>query len=92
MRLTADQWQLFTCSMKCGKVAVELNKQLNVKLKEAKKLIKKGHSVDSVASIVRDAMYPVMSRYSKYGATDTEPLWVLVDVINKELGSDISRW
>lgn len=93
MRLSANDWQLFTCSMKCGTAAREMTKHLNFLLKEAKKSIRNHPNTrELVAEHTRDTMYTFMRSYSEYGAMDTEPRWVLVDAINKELKTDIGRW
>lgn len=92
MRLSAEDWDLYTSSMKCGAAARAMTKQLNMYLGQAKKDIRKGENSEVVATSVRNNMYAFMSQYSKFGARDTEPEWVLVDAINSELKTKIGRW
>ena len=68
--LTADQWQLFTASMKCGTAARALNSTFNA-------LSKRGANKDEF----RVGMEAVMEQYSDYGASDSEPRWMLEDLL-----------
>lgn len=93
MRMTANDWQLYTCSMKCGAAARALTKELNRLLKNAQcEILKNPEKRVSAAKQVRKEMFKFMDGYSKYGACDTEPEWACVDMINKVLGTEIVRW
>lgn len=74
---TADQWQLYTSSMDCGNAADILNLTLNYHVNQ-------GHDRKTVES----EMYKVMNQYSKYGATDSEPIWFLQDVLDRIYGEE----
>ena len=71
-KFSAEDWQLYTASMKCTRVANVLNSNL-------KKLVNAGYGMDWVER----EMHKVMVRYSSYGAYDTEPIWVLTDILNQ---------
>lgn len=71
-KFTADDWQLYTSSMKCTRVANSLNRSL-------KTLVNNGKSRQDVY----ESMITIMHLYSKYGASDTEPRWVLEDVLSQ---------
>ena len=91
--LTAEEWQLYTTSMPCDEAAKALNIELDNLLKEVKSAItQKPSEKIALALYVRDRMLSLMNKYAGWGARDTEPEWVLVDTINKELGTKISRW
>jgi len=74
-------WELYSSSMKCGQATRALNAAMTL---AAKKLIagfkrQKLHEDDDegigrlIAGLRDKVLYPVMKKYSKYGATDTEP-------------------
>jgi hypothetical protein len=71
-KYTAEDWQLYTASMKCTKAANALNKSL-------KTLVNNGNTRQHVY----ESMITIMSLYSKYGAFDTEPRWVLEDILSQ---------
>ena len=71
--LTADQWQLFTASMKCGTAARALNSTFN-------DLSKRGATRDEFVTV----MDAVMQKYSNYGACDSEPRWLLEDLLDMQ--------
>ncbi len=74
---TADQWQLFTCSMDCAPAASALNKALTA-------AVNAGKTRDQV----EEAMDPVFSRFSKFGAADSEPTHFLRRVLDEIFGAE----
>lgn len=75
---TADDWQLYTCSMKCGTAA----RSLTAALKRALK-------TETVAE-AQEIWYAVASKFSSYGATDTEPRDVAYTIIDEHFG--VESW
>lgn len=73
INLTADQWQLYTASMDCEPVAKILNGQFN-------HLANRHAPRDEFES----AMEKLMREYSSYGASDSEPRWMLEDLLNEQ--------
>lgn len=71
--LTPDQWQLYTASMDCTEAAKVLNNQFN-------HLSKRGAPRDEFES----TMHKLMCEYSKFGACDSEPRWVLEDLLEEQ--------
>lgn len=71
-KFTADDWQLYTSSMKCTRVANSLNRSL-------KTLVNSGKSRQDVY----ESMIAIMYLYSKYGATDTVVREVLLDMLDE---------
>ena len=71
-KFSAEDWQLYTASMKCTRVANSLNKSL-------KTLVNNGNTRE----YVYDSMITIMAHYSNYGAYDTEPIWFLDCVLNQ---------
>jgi hypothetical protein len=72
---TAEEWQLFTCSMDCTGPAGELNYNL-------KWAINSGLTR-------RDAekhMGEIMRKLSDFGACDSEPIWFLEPIMDKIYG------
>ncbi len=86
VKLTAEEWQLYTKSMDCSKATKAINSRLNAFIRQGRKKIATGnHHPEKVAKAVESDMFYFMERYGKYGAIDTEPLNVLHKVIRKEL-------
>ncbi len=69
---SADDWQLYVCSMKCGAAA----RALSSALRKAIQAQKKGEE-----NVYEKYMVPVMEQYAKYGACDSEPRWVAQDAL-----------
>jgi hypothetical protein len=88
--LTADGWQLYSDMKGATAVAADLSGTLTVKVREAKAKLKAEPmlSEQKLAESVRDAMYDVMERVSKWGAIDTEPCCVLVAELEDAFGLD----
>ncbi len=80
-QLTAEQWQLYTCSTelkrKCDTAARHLNKAVTEAV--AKKMTRVG---------VREAVYLVMDKFKHTGAYDTEPRGVLEDILDEVFGKE----
>ncbi len=74
--VSADEWQLYTRSMDCKQVARSLNRQFkyfcNVK--------------GSTPEYVLEQMNKIRDQFSEFGAADTEPRYVLQDLINQVFG------
>ena len=73
--LTADQWELYTAIFNCNKAARALNSAF-------KRLVNSG--MDRVK--VYHEMAKVMDKYSAYGAADSEPYYVLEDLLKAVYG------
>ena len=72
--VTGEDWQLYTCSMKCGTAARGLTAALKRAFKHFEKNM--GRDGKSAAETLGDAYKLVgeaMGKYSKFGACDTEP-------------------
>lgn len=69
--LTARDWQLFSDMTGVNLVAQTLNEKL------AELVNAEGSTPESVMK----GMAPFMRTYSSFGATDSEPRWVLQDII-----------
>jgi hypothetical protein len=80
---TADNWQLYASLEGAPEAAFRLSALLREKLTQAR-LVEECNL--TVAARIRDEMYAEMARFSKLGATDTEPECVLVAAIEKALG------
>ena len=103
--LTADEWQLYTCSTAPSvmrRVADTLNNAAlrTFKAAEAKLgKMKLGTPREKVLAVLREAysahLGKAMRRNAKHGACDTEPEWVAADLMNKfaaKYGVEVSRW
>ena len=75
-QFTAEQWQLYS-SMECDLAVKALNTALNF-------FVNSG--VDRRE--VQKGMHKVMNQYSKYGSTDSEPIWFLQDVLDRIYGEE----
>ncbi len=91
--VTGDDWQLYTCSMKCGRAA----RGLTAALKKAFKHFEKNMGKDgkSAAQTLGDSFKLVtvaMDKYSEFGAYDTEPRGVaqqaLIDLAKLKIYGD----
>jgi hypothetical protein len=70
-KFSAEDWQLYTASMPCTKVANALNKSL-------KTLVNNGNTQQHVY----ESMITIMGLYSNHGASDTEPHWFLQHILS----------
>ena len=70
-KFTADDWQLYTASMDCQPAVDALNEALKLAVNTD------GSTVDSA----REYVFGIMRQFAEYGAYDTEPIWVLDDVL-----------
>lgn len=77
VNLTAEQWQLYTRSMKCDNAARSLNARMN-------KLFRTCDTPEEI----QDGMWSVQSMYSSYGAIDTEPSYVIRCIIREVFGEN----
>lgn len=73
--LTAEQWQLYTYSMKCGNAARALNAA-----------VKRAARTEGTKPGFYREVEKVMCKYSKYGAYDSEPTWVLDEIADEIYG------
>ena len=76
VNLTADQWQLFTVSMNCTQAAKALNRAAS-----------EGLSLPTASEAF--AHWEITSdRWANYGAADSEPRWVMRDLIAQVFGEE----
>ncbi len=73
---SGDDWQLYTCSMKCGHAARSLTAALRRALKE------------EGAGKAYDVWRATAIKWAAYGALDSEPIGVAAEVIEKHFGID----
>lgn len=80
MELTGDDWQLYTTSMNCEKAAEKLNNTfvacVNLGLDKHQTRAKMQHTMNMCRS---------------YGADDSEPHYVLRELIDMVYGTDTAR-
>jgi hypothetical protein len=69
--LTPDDWQLYTTSMDCKRAAIALNDTFEF-------WFNNGASREELMKY----MYNVMKIWSEYGAADSEPMYVLDDLVD----------
>lgn len=72
---TADDWQLYTASTDCSKVAEKLNYELKI-------IVNGGNERFQVEK----HMHQWMQKFSEYGAYDSEPVWFLKQVLDEIYG------
>jgi len=77
VNLTADDWELFTSMDGADDVAEALNSSF-------KSLVNAGKSRDDVEV----EMEKVMSEHSSFGAIDSEPLWMLRQLLTDVFGRE----
>lgn len=65
---TGRDWQLFTSSMDCTEAASALTEALKVAFEDIK-----SKPWTKVYECMQARMYPVMEKYSSFGAWDSEP-------------------
>lgn len=87
-KLTANEWQLYTCSMPCGLAAHNLTNAVRRELeREIPRRLAAGMGLkDAITASVKHLFYnkdSVFDRYAKYGACDTEPRCVLFDILGE---------
>ena len=72
---TGDDWQLYTCSMACGNAARALTGALVKALRVIDAHAAKGYAPTprGAEKLMAEVIYPVMDKYAKFGAADTEP-------------------
>jgi len=94
-KLTAEDWQLYSTSMDCTPAVTGLNNALDNLIHDAFSEITQKHTISAqiIGQSVFDKMYPILEKYEKYGAVDSEPQYVLCDEIerafNKHLDVEI---
>lgn len=65
INLTPSQWELYTSSMDCSEAAEALNRAAEQAI---------ASSSDAIGAARKLA--PALKKYSKFGACDSEPVWV----------------
>lgn len=87
VKLTAEEWQLYTKTMDCKDAVESINFRLNELLEHGRKMIGSGkhHPVD-IGRCVIGGMRVFLIDFTEYGAMDTEPRVVLAKTVEKELG------
>jgi hypothetical protein len=85
---TAQDWQLYCSKSGVGVAARSLNAALRRLLKEAEQYKTQGYVAtrQTVGLLIGKHLYPVMERYSAWGATDTEPRCVAYEAVENALG------
>jgi len=76
-QFTANDWQMYTCSMDCTEAANSINRVL-------KEAVNSG--VDRYA--VETLVHREMGRQAKFGAADSEPYWFLEQILNECFGNE----
>ena len=71
LSLTAADWQLYTTSMNCKRATIALNDTFEY-------WFNNGASREELMKY----MYNVMKIWSEYGAADSEPMYVLDDLVD----------
>ena len=89
---SAEQWELYTCSMNCNEAAKALNIALDTALKIHIPKLAGIATRQQIAVSIMDDVGEVMSEYSRYGAYDTEPRAFLRSILYKKIGDDINIW
>lgn len=69
---SADQWQLYSCTMNCDHVARELNDTLMF-------CVNNGLSRYDIQKLMGEVMY----RHKDFGSLDSEPQYVLKDLLDQ---------
>jgi len=69
--LTPDDWQLYTTSMNCKRATIALNDTFEY-------WFNNGASREELMKYMHD----VMNSWSEYGAADSEPMYVLDDLVD----------
>lgn len=77
IRLTATQWQLFCDMPDVDTVANDLNRAVTIAL-----------AAGPDREAVRREVYRTMSRYARFGASDTEPRSVLAEILDEVYGKE----
>lgn len=75
--LTAHQWQLYTCSMKCGGAARRLNAGV-------RRCAKKAKTREEFVRLMRE----VQMKVAEYGAADSEPNYVVERLADRFFGEE----
>ena len=91
LSLGVDGWQLYD-NNESARAAKDMSERLVILLSVALHAIAEGEDKVELATDVRESFLEVQLRYGSVGADDTEPDWVVVDMINNALGTEISRW
>lgn len=82
---TGEDWQLYTSSMKCGRAAVALTCALLRVAKTIDRMALRGYAPTRTTAhqMYYSVIYPVMDKWSDFGACDTEPRNVAYDAIER---------
>jgi hypothetical protein len=75
--LTADDWQLFTASMDCAQAAKALNRAAS-----------EGLSLPTATEAFAH-WSTIADLWARYGASDTEPRWVMRDLVMQVFGEEV---
>ena len=82
---TSKDWELYTRTMKCGNAARALTAALVKALRVIDQHASKGYAPTErgAAKLMNEHVYPVMEKYAKFGAFDTEPRGVAYSTIER---------
>ena len=75
INLSADEWELYTASMDCTEAAAELNKAMT-------EAINSSETADEAYKKLKGTF----SKLGKFGASDSEPLYHMNDILHKVYG------
>jgi hypothetical protein len=86
--MTGNDWQLYTCTMKCGLPARAMTSAVRKELERGiPHRLAKGVGLSAAVDAALRSLYynkdSVFDRYAQYGACDTEPRTVLLDIIDE---------
>ena len=96
VNLKAGEWQIYTSKLGAENVANILNAYMILLLNFTTHKIsdcKRGNI--ELAKYVRNEMFEFMKKFEEYGARDTEPEQVVVNIIREKFNltsDDIDRW
>lgn len=85
---TPEDWQLYTSKKGVGVAARSLTTALARLFKEADQRKHEGYGASrhTAGVLIEKHLRPIMEKYAKFGATDTEPRCVAYHVVEKYLG------
>lgn len=82
---TGEDWQLYTSSMACGRAAYALTSALTRAVQQLDAQAQRGFTPTpaKLEELYSKILGPVMLRYAKFGAADTEPRGVAFDALER---------
>lgn len=77
INLTPQQWELYASSMDCSEAAEALNRAAEQAIASS-----------TCAQAALKKLFPVLDKYSGFGACDTEPRWVAEKICHEAFGEE----